>query len=159
MKFSAFLKSKGLLVAAFMLLVVSISAKSFIWQTPDTEENGNSQPSNLNVPSSAKYKCVAIYNCGEPWALDDIRYYIEFSDNGLTKWRLVDGEWKEPQWFDFNRKHDTGIVYLRKNYPLKGSSVYCTDHFEFSLDFSILKRYYRCPESPYEFDYVFKRIE
>ena len=108
---------------------------------------------------SGTYKCVEITNYGEPWPLEDVTYYIEFSEDGLTKWSIVDGEKKYPQWFDFERKHATGIVYTRKNYILKNSSVHCVDHFEFSLDLSVLKRYYRCPESTYEFDYVFKRIK
>ena len=105
------------------------------------------------------YKCIEITNYGEPWELEDKTYYIEFSDNGLTKWTLVEGEWKYPEWFDFEGRHDNGICYSRKNYILKGSSVHCVDHFEFSTDLSILRRYYRCPESPYRFDYVFKRVK
>ena len=116
-------------------------------------------PTICMAQKSGTYKCVEITNWDEPCSVDDITYYIEFSDNGLTKWSLVNGEWKNPEWFEFERKHETGIVYTRKNYPVKNWNIYCVDHFEFSLDLKVLKRYYRCPDSPYQFDYVFKKIK
>lgn len=103
------------------------------------------------------YKCVEMYNYGAPWPLEDVTYYIEFSDNGLTRWTLRDGEWKYPEWYDFVNKFDGGTQYMRKYYIM--TNVYCADHYEFSTDLSILKRYYRCPESTYQFDYIFKRVK
>lgn len=108
-----------------------------------------------------KYKCVAIYNHGEEWPLDNIVYYIEFDYNKLTRWELRDGEWKNGKVFELCNEYDDGTkVYVNKENITTGVTTIMMDWFRVSPDYSSIYRSYRGSySSEYEFDYVFQKIE
>ena len=107
---------------------------------------------------SGTYKCVATYNHGEPWPTENETFYIEFDKEGCTTYRLSDGEFKFPQRYEFERKSGSGTYEYRKGCEIM-KNLWCWDYLSFSNDYTEYRKMYRCPESTYEFDWVFKKIK
>lgn len=116
---------------------------------------------NLLAQEEREYKCVAITNNGDSWPNEKINYLVEFKNDGtLTRWVLRDGKWKNGQTFELCSENPDGsrlyVVYER---IMSGSNIACADWLTVSANRSTISRSYRCPQSEYEFDYIFEEIE